>query len=430
MTHRAAIGPETLRMRTTTDVSGLEASRMAALLLPARLSPLEAGAQILEPLARATGAERASLLLLDPRGGELFMLAGRGVPEALVGTRFEARPNSIAAWVLRHGHGRLLHGDVREDGMEGAQDHSIGSSLCLPLRGLHGTVGVLNLARAAPATAFTEADHEAVQRVLPEVGLALADLRERVMASTFAAQLRAASAARGRHGLPEGGDEARGWEFAYVRLAGAREASDFCERLTHANGAQTIVAADVAGDGVEGSLAAAFAQGLFVAHARGEQSASGLVTRLDADLHARLGATRLVSAWVGVLSPGGVLSSCNAGYPSPLWVHCGDDGAQPLSTGGPPLGSVAGIAWEDEQVRLLPGDLVVAASDAVHAALDPAHRGLAREHLHEIVREHERESLERLATAACSAALERSGGAECADDFVVLALRYAPEARA
>lgn len=423
----SAPGPETLRMRATADVAGLEAARAAALLLPARAGALEASAMLLEPLARATGATRASLLMVDPRSGELCMLAGTGIPPGLVGERLPARPHSIAAWVLRHGHGRLLHGDVHEEGLEGVQDRLIESSLCLPLRGLHGTVGVLNLARPSPATPFTEADHEAVQRVLPDVGAAVSDLRGRLVASELALQLRAVSSARGRHGLPEGGDEARGWEFAYARLAGAREASDFCERIAHANGAQTVLAADVVGDGVEGATAAAFAQGLFVAHARGEPSAAGLVSRLDADLHARLGALRHVAAWVAVLAPGGQLASCNAGYPSPLWVHAGDDGAQPLSAGGPPAGAAPGVPWEEEHVRLLPGDLVVAASDAVHEALDPPHRGLARARLHEIAREHQRASLERLASAVLSAALEQSGLPENADDFVVLALRYAPQ---
>lgn len=427
MIPRGDLDTETRRMRTTADVSALEAARMAALLLPARLGPLEAAAQILEPIATATATPRASLMLLDPRSGELFMLAAIGSLQPLVGSRLPARPNSIASWVLRHGHGRLLHGDVHEDGMEGVQGRQIESALCLPLRGAAGTVGVLSLARPAPATPFTEADHEAVQRVLPDIGLALADLRERWTASGAVAQLRAASAARGRHGLPEGGDEVRGWEFAYARLAGAREASDFCDRFAHAGGAQTLLAADVAGDGVEGALAAAFAQGLFVAHAGTEASPASLVQRLDADLHARLGVTRHVAAWVASLSPGGQLVSCNAGYPSPLWVHTGDDGAQPLSIGGPPAGSVAGVRWEEEQVRLLPGDLVVAASDGVHVALDPAHRGLARVRLHEVVREHQRVGLERLAAAVCEAALEHSGQPEPTDDLVVLAIRYAPQ---
>jgi serine phosphatase RsbU (regulator of sigma subunit) len=63
----------------------------------------------------------------------------------------------------------------------------------------------------------------------------------------------------------------------------------------------------------------------------------------------------------------------------------------------------------------------------VHEALDPPHRGLARTRLHEIAREHQRASLERLASAVLSAALEHSGLPENADDFVVLALRYAPQ---
>ena len=406
------------------DGSVAEHMQRAAEAIPAAAPPLAAGAQLLEPLARTMGATRASLLILNPHTAQLFMLAGLGVPPELVGRDLPSRPRSIADWVLRHQHGRLFQGEVREESIEGMPgERTIDSSLCLPILGTSGAIGVVNLARCSPASPFGEHDLAAVLQALPALGVALEGLRFRALAERFARQLQKASAGRGRSMIPEGACEARGWEFAFVRRPGLLESSDFADRIAHGDGGQTLLVADVRGDGVDAATAAAFTQGLFLAAGAEERSPVRLRNALQAELVSRLGAGAAPGCWIAYLATNGTLSSIVSGTAAPLWLPAGADEPQPLG-GGPQDGG----ASEPESVRLLPGDLVVFASDAVHHAYDPARRGIARARLMEVLDSTRRQPVDQLARALCDGARENTSRPATPDDLAVFVLRYRPAA--
>lgn len=388
----------------------------------------DVGARLLAPLVHATGAVRASIMLVNPQTGRLRIVAGMGIRSEWIGRDATFRPKSISEWVFRHREGLVLNGEVQTDSLAGSSETPIESAMSLPLEGEAGIIGVVNLARLGAKLQFSGAEMAALQAVLPPIAGALERALQAQRAEDVAKQLRQGSGLVGRTLLPTGLFEARHYEFAMARLASALEGGDFCERAPHANGAQSLIVADIAGDGVAAMTTAGFLQGLFVASAAPERSASGAVARLNAELFQRGAGAQQASLWIAQLTPTGQLSSCNAGYPEPIWVPSDGSETVRLGSGGPPAGLMAAGRWDEESVRLLPGDVVVAVSDAVVAARHSSGRAFGDARLTEIIANHRRLSLDTMAEAIIAAVVEWTGRPVPADDLNVCALRFKPGA--
>jgi hypothetical protein len=379
--------------------------------------------ELLPLLAEASGATRASLLLVNHVTGGLMIANAIGLPVDLVGCEIPWRPRGITEWVLRNQRPLLLQGAVDEERFEGS-DRSVDCAMSLPIEGFDGPVGVLNLARPAPGIVFDDAAMMRMARLLYPVGVAIERVRRAGLAERCYQELQAPYASWVQTHLPEGAFESLHCEYGFTRVASANEGGDLVVRVPHANGAQSLLALDSSCTGVGAVVTTAFAHGMFVATAAAERSAVALAARLNAGLHGRLAPGRHVALWVAQLSRGGQLAYCNAGIAPPLWVPGDDNPPRPLTAGGPPAGAFAQSDYREESLQLLPGDLVVGASNGVLLARDGAGHPFGSERVIELVSELRRAPLDRLTRAVCEAARNHTGRPVPADDWSVFALRY------
>ncbi len=386
---------------------------------------LVACGQLLPLLVEASGAARASIMLINPDTGRLMIANAFGLPLDLTGRDLPYRPRSIAEWVVRNQRPLILNGAVKEERFEGC-DRSIESALSLPIEGFDGPVGVVNLACPAPSRVFDETEMIAVARLLYPVGVAVERVHRAVLGERCLRQLQARPGEWVHTMLPEGATASHNFEFGFARVPCAREAGDLCVRVPHASGGQTLMAIDCSMAGVGSAVMSAFTHGMLAATATPERSAVALVARLNAGLHGRLAPGRHLALWVGQLSGSGQLSYCNAGMAAPLWVPADDNPPRPLDAGGPVAGALPQADYREETLRLLPGDLVVGASNGVLLARDGAGTCLGAERLTELVTELRHQPLDRLTRAVCEAARSFSGRPVPTDDLTVFALRYTP----
>jgi hypothetical protein len=388
---------------------------------------LEAAAEMLAPLVEWTGAARGSILALNPATGRLTIVAAVGLPENLLGQEMAPRPRSISEWVLRNRRGLILNGEVRDQRFESsAASDRIESALSLPLVAADIPIGVLNLARVSPAPVFAEAVLPALEPHLVPVAEALARLslaRETLRAG---ARLTRRSTGSGSPLLPVGRSEPRCYELALTHRASAVPAGDLCERVAHAGGDQSLIVLDPPGLGGIAAATAAFVQGAFVTLAAPERSAAGMAARLGAEVHQRLGPLHATAAWVAQLSTRGEVSYCNAGHASPLWLPADGGEVCHLGCGGPPLGALPAARYEEESLRLLPGDVVLVASDGLLGARGLTDHSFGSEGLAELLASLRGMPLERLVDSVLAAAVDYSGRPVPIDDLTVLALRYRP----
>jgi hypothetical protein len=384
------------------------------------------GARLLAPLVHATGARRASLMLVNPETGKLRIVAGLGLNAELIGRDVDWRPNSISEWVFRKRRGLVLNGAIKQEGLVGTAEGVIDTAMCVPLENEEYMLGVLNVASTGTAPAFTEADLAALHAMLPPVAAAIERALHANLCSRNTDRLMAATGLKDRTLLAPGRYEGRNYEMGFARLSSAYDGGTVCERVPLANGGQVLLALYPRVAGVDALLSAAFAQGVFAGLAATERSAAAVAARLNTELCARLGDRGEMGAWIGQLSPSGQLTSCTAGYSAPLWVPADDSPVTHLGTGGPMVGAAARALFEEEQVRLLPGDMVVIVSSGVLGARNVTGQPFGPERLYECIAERRRQELDTLAEGIVHAVVSWTGRPVPTDDLSVLAVRFAP----
>jgi Stage II sporulation protein E (SpoIIE) len=315
---------------------------------------------------------------------------------------------------------------VKQEGLQGTSGGAIESAICVPLENDDSVIGVVNLSCDSSMPPFNDADMLAVKDMLPPVTAAIERALHANQSSLHTRQLEAASGLTGRTLLKPGSYEARNFELGYARIPSSHQGGAICERVPLANGGHVLMAAEPRADGADGLLSAAFLQGVFAASAAAEKSAASLATRLNAELCSRQPGKGETGTWIGQLSSSGQLSSCNASYAPPLWVPADDSPITVLNSNGPPLGGDARARWDEEQVRLLPGDLLVVASAGALGARNVTGQPFGPSRLIECVNEHRRQSLDTLTAGVLRAVTAWSGRPVPIDDLTVLAVRFTP----
>ena len=380
--------------------------------------------ELLAALARASEAGRGSLMLVNPHTGRLRIVAAVGLPDSMVGQDLVPAPRRISDWVLRERSAVIVNGEVNDQRFEGsAMRDRIASAMSIPLPGARGPIGVLNLARVAPASVFGA--EELAQ--FESVAARLAELLERVQNLDRAmADWRLGARRNAQLATDPSWNGTRSCRAAVARVAGAEVAGDLFERVAHPDGGLTLMLADVLGKGAAALRIGDLTRGLFLAHARYHRSPAEIVRRVHESL-LQDASESYVCLWVACVTRNGQLTSCGAGYPAAFCLPTDGVAGQRLSAGGPPAGVPLDGHYMEDRVRLLPGDAVVVVSDGVLGALSASGAAFGVERVEDLLHEHHRQPLDHLVRLLCDEALRFGGIAHPVDDLVALALRFSRE---
>jgi sigma-B regulation protein RsbU (phosphoserine phosphatase) len=90
------------------------------------------------------------------------------------------------------------------------------------------------------------------------------------------------------------------------------------------------------------------------------------------------------------------------------------------------IGAESRASWEEEQVRLLPGDMVITVSSGVLGARNVTGQPFGPARLSECVAERRRQPLDSLTEGIVRAVVAWTGRPVPTDDLSVLAVRFAP----
>jgi len=386
----------------------------------------DVGARLLAPLVNATQATRASLMLVNPDTGKLRIVAALGLSRELIGHDVEWRPSSISEWVFRKRQGLVLNGAVKQEGLVGTAGNNVESAMCVPLEVDDQVIGVLNLASGGHTPPFHDEVMEALVAILPPVAAAVERALHANMCSRNTEQLVASRGLVGRTLLKPGLYEGRNYEMGYARLSCSREGGAACERVPLPTGGHVLMAVDPRADGLEALLAVAFAQGVFAALAPTERSASAIVARINTELCTRLPGHGEMGIWIGLLSPSGQVTSCAAGYAPPLWLPGDDTPVAQLQSGGAVVGADPSGHWDEETVRLLPGDVLAAVSSGVLGARNVTAQPFGPSRIEESIRERRRQPMDAVADGLVRGVLAWSGRPVPIADLCALTVRFSP----
>ena len=344
---------------------------LSAELVATPVAPADAAPGLLSAIRTMLGAHRGSIFLAEPP--RLKPFAAEGIdPEHMLAIPIDD-PESITAWVFRHGAPLLVNEPRRRPRKLQARGlqippefHDGFLSLPLLLPDAERTpIGVLNLAGRAGghftpedakvATAMAQVAALALHRArITGQALASARLREELR---LAAEMHASLSPAQAPSWP-------GFELAAATrpAAGGVAGGDYYD-FVPAQGALHIVVADVQGHGLGAALCASSVRAaLRTALGLGLGPGAALAA-LNRTLASTAGESGLFASAAVCRLSGDRFTYAAAGHP-PL-VRLSKHGADFLTASGPPAGAVPEAEYVEEEHALAPGDLLALYSDGL-----------------------------------------------------------------
>ena len=223
--------------------------------------------------------------------------------------------------------------------------------------------------------------------------------------------------------MPSSAPRVPGWEFKAI-IDSAREASgDFIDLIPLSGGRWGILVADVSGKGVAAALYMAMVRTLIRTYAFEHESAPAeVMAAANRRILSDTNDDSFVTAFYAVLDPAaGTLRYCNAGHNPPYLFHTQNGGAvEELRGTGIPLGMLPAATWEDSEVRMLPGDRLLAYTDGVTDAQNTSDEPFGEGRLLEVAKANVAETPIEMRTAIFDEIKSFVGEAEQEDDITLM----------
>jgi serine phosphatase RsbU (regulator of sigma subunit) len=186
-----------------------------------------------------------------------------------------------------------------------------------------------------------------------------------------------------------------------------------------------LLMADVSDKSVHAALIMAVTRTLFLSHARRSLSPSQVALEVhDGLLEVSTNDDMFVTVFYGVLNvAAGRLCYVRAGQDKPLLFRAEGGPPQELDADGRFLGMWPNLVLEERTVDLQPGDLLVAFSDGVPDAVNPADESYGVDRLVALVDKNRRTAPKVVCSAIFNDVFEFRGDAPAFDDITVLVTR-------
>ena len=400
-------------------------------------------ALVMDSAIDVSGAERGFIMLAGESDELEFKMArGRG-HTTLSGVSF-ATSRKIPEEVFRTGEPRIV-ADLLDGELASMHMHTVAlgvrNVLCVPLRlvryvdkaeaaiGEERRIGVLYLDSKEKGSLLSSSTRAALETLATEAAVAIENARlyrETMEKARMEQEMRIAAEIQ-QALLPKSGRVGSYFRAAAASLPCRSIGGDFYDYVDMPGGSLGFALGDVAGKGPPAALLSAMMQGIFAAQAATSDGPSQTIARVNLALYRRGIESRFVTLMYGVLGHDGHLIYCNAGHNPPLVISSsGNSAVRRLDRGGPIVGLFEGATYEDETVRLVPGDWLIVFSDGVSEALSAAGDEYGEARIVSFVQDNASLDPPKLLEALFGDVREFAKGAAQSDDITALVLRYGP----
>jgi sigma-B regulation protein RsbU (phosphoserine phosphatase) len=367
----AGAGSDALRRALEAQVERLRFLIEASKALNSTLDLAELIPIILNMTTRETGAERATLFLVDSERNELWSLVAQGLGHKEI--RLPAG-RGLAGWVAETGEVVNLadaHDDPRFDrSFDEMFAYRTRTLLVAPVKDRAGrVVGVLELLNK-PLPGFSREDVDFLEGISVHAAIALDKARLHRDSLERQRLDRELSLAHGiQLGLfPEAPPVLDGFEIAVRHRSSRLVGGDYYDFLPVGPSSQLFVVADVEGKGVASALVMSNLQATLRAVTRHVHSLEGMMFHINDGIQLSTRGGKYMTLFMGLLDvPRRALHYINAGHLPPLVVSASGE-FEYLREGGMVVGLMPQVRYKRGRVQLHPGDLVLAFTDGITEA--------------------------------------------------------------
>jgi len=383
---------------------------------------------ILRLASRQTGAERATVFLVDREREEIWSLVGLGLEQQEIRMPIN---QGLAGWVATHGETVNIADAYQDERFVRASDQRTGfrtrSLLCHPIRNNNEQIiGVLQLLNKKSG-AFNQGDQAFLEAISLHVALALENARmHRAMLAQERLERDLALARSIQSSLlPDAPPQLAEFEISVYHRPTQMVGGDYYDFLMLDQDTLLTVVADVEGKGVASALMMSNLQAMLHTLVGHLHSLERLVEAIN-NLMASEGRQRkFMSMFVAMLDRRHRgLHYINAGHVPPAVIRANGD-AEMLREGGMVIGVIPGQSYERGFLRLEKGDVFIACTDGITEAMNRAGDEFGLERLVETVSDHRHKKAQDIVAGLLHEVDEFSRGGTHEDDRVVLILKVA-----
>ncbi len=251
-----------------------------------------------------------------------------------------------------------------------------GVKLAVPLVSQGELIGVLNLGPRLSEQEYSSDDRKLLDNLAAQAAPALRvgqlvreQEAEAVTRQRFEQELEVARLIQ-QNFLPKELPDLPGWNLAAYYRPAREVGGDFYDVIPLPDGRVALVVGDVTDKGVPAALVMSATRSVLRASAQRLIEPGLVLERVNEHLCPDMPAKMFVTCLYGVLDPAtGLLRFANAGHDVPYVKTAG--GVIELRARGMPLGLMPGMAYEEKEAVLQPGDTVLLHSDGIVEAHDP-----------------------------------------------------------
>ncbi len=388
---------------------------------------------IFEEVIEAMGAEGGSIWLLDPSSQELeCRIAAGGGGEKLRGSRLKLG-EGLAGWVTLHQRPTTVD-DVKRDerwakhvGDAKRLQFETTSLVSAPLVVKGESLGAINVVNKIGAEGFTPDDLELLTSLANNAALVIknAQLVEEVKeAERVARDMEIASEIQ-KSLLPAHPPRIEGVELAGRCVPAKNVGGDYFDYFLMDDGKLGVLIADVSGHNVGSALVMAMTRLALRFESGHQSSVAAVLAATNRAMYSDLSNAGLfITTFYARYDPATrVLAWANGGHNQPLLWRAGEHKALWLDADGMLVGVLDEVEYEERQMTLDPGDILLLYTDGITEAKNEAGEMYGEDRLCQLVRENAHLSAQELLDHIYEAAREWGRNVVQYDDVTAVVMK-------
>lgn len=382
----------------------------------------------IDQVIKVTGAERGFLMLGGTTAEMAFQVA-RGLDEQTIESpQFEVS-RSVIARVAEKGESVLSDDAMSDEWLAGRASVSnlhLRSLMCAPLKVQGESIGLVYVDNRVQTGIFDEHDLELLEAIANTAGVAIENARLHELEVQRARLDRELELARQIQTalIPEAAPEFPGYSLAGEWKSAREVAGDFYDFMPRADGGLAVVIGDVTDKGVPAAFFMALARTSIRASVMADTPVVASMAKANqlvcSDSHNGM----FVTLYLLHLGAGdGGSCSVSAGHNPPLWLHAGSDEVSVLPGGSLPLGVEATAEYQEHDLSMQPGDVILLYTDGVIDAVDRDMQAYGMDRLVDQLRSCSRLTAKDVIERISSAVHTFSDGMASFDDITLVAVK-------
>lgn len=325
---------------------------------------------IIDSLRKVVDYDAAGIYLIDPDNQQIGREMTKGYrPDMEDKVRLKVG-EGVMGWVAKTGKGEIVP-DVSQDPRYVMAKENTKSELAAPLMSKGKVMGVFNL-ESERLNAYDEEDLLLLTTFASQAAVAVENalLHEEVTQKKLLDKDLALARQIQRSFLPKFRPRIPDFDISGINLPSQQVGGDYYDFIHIADGQLGLVVGDVSGKGISASLIMASFRASLIAEIRNNYAIGKILKKVNNLLYESTEEDKFVTAIYGVLDTGKrVFTYANAGHNPPILFRRGGK-IKYLETGGVVLGWLYNSVYQEDRIKLAPGDILVMYTDGVTEAIN------------------------------------------------------------